>query len=111
MSLKMRIRQLERRLRRNQAPAIPIPHLISILVNSNARALNPGPIRWGTVLGVPEVFERGPDESEVDFVDRLTTHAPTTRTPFASSSTVTIHAESSKPEPPANVVLDAVTYA
>lgn len=101
MSLKMRVRQLERRLHRELAPALPIPHLITVSVNSKAPACNPGPIRWGTVPGIATVFERGHDESEEDFVDRLVRHAPTIRTEFALVSEVTIHAETLKPEPPA----------
>jgi hypothetical protein len=101
MSLRMRVRALERRLRQDRAKALPIPHLITVWVNSEAPELNPGPIRWGAVVGVPEVFERGPDESEDDFVSRVATHAPTTRTPFAFLSEITIHAETLKPEPPA----------
>ena len=100
-SLKMRVREVERRLHRDLAPALPIPRLISIWVDSKAPALNPGPICWGTIPGIPTVFERGSDESEDDFVDRLATHALTTRTPFSSSSEITIHAETLKPEPPA----------
>ena len=100
-SLKMRVREVERRLHRDLAPALPIPHLVTIGVNSRAPALNPGPIRWGTIPGIPTVFERGPDESDDDFVDRLATHALTTRTPFACSSEITIHAETLKPEPSA----------
>ena len=77
-----------------------MPRLISVWVNSKAAALNPGPIRWETVPGIPEAFERGPDESKDDFVDRLATYAPTTRTPFASSSEIVIYAETLKPKPP-----------
>jgi hypothetical protein len=101
MSLRMRVRALEKKLHRDRAPALPTPHLILVAVNSKAPALNPGPIRWGTVPGVPKVFERGEDESEAEFVDRLSTHAPTTRTRLASSSEITIHAETLKPEPSA----------
>ena len=100
-SLRMRVREVKRRLHRDLAPALPIPRVVSIWVDSKAPALNPGPIRWGTIPGTPTVFECGRDESEDDFVDRLATHAPTTRTPFASSSEITIHPETLKPEPQA----------
>jgi hypothetical protein len=101
MSLRMRVRALEKRLHPDRAPALPTPHLILVAVNSRAPALNPGPIRWGTMPDIPTVFERNPDESENDFTALLATHAPTLRTPFASSRTITIHAETLKPEPPA----------
>jgi hypothetical protein len=100
VSLKMRVRQLERRMHRNRVPILQIPQIVCVFVNSKAPELNPGPIRFGTVAGIPAVFERGPDESEDDFVARLTTHAPIIRTPFPWSSTITIHAETLKPELP-----------
>jgi hypothetical protein len=77
------------------------PDICMVAVNSRAPCLNPGPIKWGTVPGVAEIFERGPDESEKDFIDRLARRAPKLRGPFASLSKITIHAETLKPEPPA----------
>jgi hypothetical protein len=97
MSLRTRVRALERRLRPPAPGPDAMPHLVTVSVNSKAPALNPGPIRWGTVPGVPKVFERGPDESEDDFVARLIALHPTPRERLTS---ITIHAETLKPEPP-----------
>jgi len=83
------------------AERFPAPPLIvTVLVDSAAPCLEPGPIKWGTVLGVQTIFERGADESESDFVDRLAALAPIEKTPFCESCTVTIHAETHKPELP-----------
>jgi hypothetical protein len=96
VSLKTRIQALEKQF--GAAPDGPEPpHLCTVYVDSRVPALNPGPIRWGTVPGNPEVFERGPDESEDDFVARLTALHPTPRERLID---ITIHAETLKPEPP-----------
>ena len=96
MSLKTRIKALEKHF--GAAPDGPEPpHLCTVYVDSRAPALNPGPIRWGTVRGFPEVFERGPDESEDDFVARLIALQPT---PSERDTCITIHAEILKPELP-----------
>lgn len=97
MSLRTRVRELERRL------AVPdpdqVPHVCIVWVNSKAPALNPGPIRWGTIPGVPMVFERSPDESKDDFLARLMALRPAPRGRFDTEG-ITIHAEKLKPESP-----------
>ena len=95
MSLKKRLREVERKFR-PPASGRPAPHICVVYVDSKAPCLNPGPIKWGTVPGVVEIFERGPDESESDFIGRLQEHLPAEEAETGYS--VTIHAESMKPE-------------
>ena len=92
MSLKRRIQALEKQFGAAQ-DGPESPHLCAVYVDSRAPALNPGPIRWGTIPGIPTVFERSPDESEDDFVARLM--ALTGREGLTS---IAIHAETLKPE-------------
>jgi hypothetical protein len=66
-------------------------------INSKAPTLNQGPIRWGSVPGIHEVIERRPDESEDDFVARLVALHPTPQERLIS---ITIHADTLKPELP-----------
>lgn len=89
MSLRSRIRQLKKRL----APGggLPAPELCTVYVEAGAPAVDPGPIRWGSVDGLPEIFERGQDESENAFVARLLALRPMPR------SAVTIHSLSRRP--------------
>jgi hypothetical protein len=92
VSLKTRIQALHKQF--GAAPDGPEPpHLCTVYIDSRAPALNPGPIRWGTIPGILTVFERGPAESEDDFVARLM--ALTGRERLTS---ITIHAETLKPE-------------
>jgi hypothetical protein len=98
MSIKMRVRHLERRLGRNLVPTLPRPHLITVYIHSEASPFNPDLIRWGTIPGIPTLFERRPEESEDDFISRVAKHAPRTETPFASTGEIRIYAEGSKPE-------------
>jgi hypothetical protein len=96
VSLKTRIRALEEHF--GAAPdGLEPPHLCAVYVGSKAPVLNPGPIRWGTIPGIPKVFERRPDESEDDFVARLIALHSTPRERLID---ITIHAETLKPEPP-----------
>jgi hypothetical protein len=99
MSLKKRLREVERKFRPPASGPLA-PHIWVVYVDSKAPCLNPGPIKWGTVPGVVEIFERGPDESESDFIDRLQEHLPADEPKTGYS--VTIHAESMKPELPAS---------
>jgi hypothetical protein len=70
VSLKTHIQALEKQF--GAAPdGLEPPHVCTVYVHSGAPALNPGAIRWGTIPGIPTVFERGSDESEDDFVARL----------------------------------------
>jgi hypothetical protein len=94
VSLKTRIQALEKHF--GAAPNAPEPpQLCTVWVNSKAPALNPGPIFWGTVPGVPKVFERGPDESEDAFVALLMA-----LTGWERLTSITIHAETLKPQAP-----------
>ena len=77
-----------------------------MLLDSRAPCLNPGPIKWGTVPGVAEIFERGPEESQNDFVHRLMDARPNVEHPPGYIDHVTIHAETMKPELPAMVPAD-----
>jgi hypothetical protein len=96
VSLKKRIRALEKHF--GAAPdGFQPPHLCTVYVHSKAPALDPGPIRWGTVPGVPEVFERRTDESEDGFVTRL---MALNLAPRQRLTSITIHAETLKPELP-----------
>jgi hypothetical protein len=99
MSLKKRLSEVERKFR-PPASGLLAPRICVVWVDSKAPCLNPGPIKWGTVPGVAEIFERGLDESESDFIDRLQQHLPAEETKTGYS--VTIHAESMKPELPAS---------
>lgn len=98
MSLKKRLRVVERKFR-PPASGLVTPHICLVYVDSMAPCLNPGPIKWGTVPGVVEIFERNSDESERDFIDRLKQHLPAEEAEMGYS--VTIHAESMKPQLPA----------
>lgn len=97
--LKSRIRELRRKFGFVRPPDERL-RLVTVLVDSAAPCLEPGPIRWGTVPEIAEIFERGAEESERDFVDRLAALAPIVKTEFAEQITVTIHAETHKPELP-----------
>lgn len=93
-TLRRRVQAFERTI--TPSNVLPPPDICTVYVNSRAPALNPGLIRWGTVPGVPEVFERNQDESEDDFVARLIALHPTPRERLID---ITIHAETLKPEP------------
>jgi len=80
------------------------PFIVTVLVDSGAPCLELGPIKWGSIAGVPEIFERGPDESENDFVDRLVAVAPVEHGPFCGNCTVTIHAATRKPSLPSRTL-------
>jgi len=98
MSLKTRLRQLEGRLDQDRPSALPIPWLVTVWVHSpKAPTFGTEPIRWGTIPGIPIVFERSLDESEDDFIARLAKRAPSIRTQFASLSEIQIYPESCKP--------------
>jgi hypothetical protein len=43
------------------------PSIVIVVIHSKAAIVDLGPDSMGTVPGVPEVFERGPDESLEDF--------------------------------------------
>jgi hypothetical protein len=94
VSLKTRIKALEKNFGAEPDGLEP-PRLCTVYVDSKAPSLNPGPIKWGTVPGLAEVFERGLDESEDDFVSRLM--ALTGREGLTS---IAIHAETLKPGQP-----------
>jgi len=100
MKFRSRLRALERLVERRFGitPGLKPPRICTVYVDSKAPSLNPGPIRWGSVDGMAEIFERGPDESEDAFIGRLQQHLPDGQ-PRGGYS-VTIHAESMKPEPP-----------
>ncbi|PYU21724.1 MAG: hypothetical protein DMG30_16920 [Acidobacteria bacterium] len=74
------------------------PGICIIYVDSKAPCMNPGPIKWGTVPGIPQIFERLADESEDDFVHRLMDTRPGVKHPSAYIDHVTIRAETMKPE-------------
>lgn len=86
------------------------PDICFIVVASKAQSLNPGPIRWGTVPGLAEIFERGSDESDDDFITRLRSMRPKPEGPGPHVTFVRIYAETMKPEPPAMVPAESGSY-
>ena len=94
---KNHLRTLEEKMWIPGAHCLEPPQIVSIYVDSKAPSENPGQIKWVTIKGIREVFERNLDESEDDFVARLIALHPTPRERLID---VTIHAETLKPEPP-----------
>lgn len=102
MSLKTRIQALEKQF--GAAPnALPRPHLCTVYVHGKAPCveLEPkrgGPIGWATIEGIPEIFERGLDESQDDFFHRVSARAPRLQAQFAELSVISVY--TFKPELP-----------
>lgn len=73
-------------------PSLAPPDLVGIYIDAAAPQVDPSPIKWGTVQGRTEVFERGDDESEQVFLDRLIAQR------VRPNSSVTIYQETRKPD-------------
>lgn len=80
--------------------ALPVPRICIMLVNSRAPSFKPGPIKWGTIPGLVEFFDRGADEPEQNFLSRLIDACPDVEDP-PGYIYVTIHAGTMKPDVPA----------
>jgi hypothetical protein len=99
LSLETRLRRVEKQFP-PRVSALPVLRICIVLVNSRAPSLKPGPIKWGTIPGLAEVFERGVDELEQNFVNRLIDACPDVEDP-PGYIYVTIDAEIMKPDLPA----------
>jgi hypothetical protein len=70
------------------------PTIVSVYIDSKAASENPGRLHWGSIKGVPGIFERGDQESEQAFIDRVASARP------PGIDAITIHSLTRKPGTP-----------